>query len=192
VQKKIFVLVGHTYDDGKTGLLAKTYTEHARMAGHEVEYVCLGKLNFDPILRQGYREIQELEPCLKEVQNKIQWCDHFVVVYPIWWSSMPAILKGFFDRTWIPGFAYRFKENNMGWNKLLTGKTGRVIMTMNNWPLMSRLLFGDLQNEIDRAILEFSGIEPTKVSKFGRIESCEGKKLQKVLKKVAKLGTKGK
>ena len=187
-KKKVFVLVGHTYDDGKCGQLAKAYTGAARKAGHKVRYVCLGHLDFDPVLRQGYRKIQELEPCLEQIQKDIRWAEHVVVFYPMWWATMPAILKGFFDRAWLPGFAYRFKDSGFGWEKLLSGKTGRVVVTMNNWPFLARFLFGDTTNEIDQAIMEFAGIEPTKVSSFGRIETCEGKKLEKVIQKVEKLG----
>lgn len=45
----------------------------------------------------------ELEEDLVKAQELIRWADHLVFVYPIWWGTMPAVLKGFFDRVFLPG-----------------------------------------------------------------------------------------
>ena len=82
---------------------------------------------------------------------------------------MPALLKGLFDRVWLPGFAFHFHPH-LGWDKLLKGKTGRVVVTMDSWPMVSRILFGDSTNEIGRAILGFSGIHPIRIKKIGNVK----------------------
>ena len=58
----------------------------------------LGDLRFDPVLREGYQQVQALEPDLLQAQANILWAEHLVLVYPIWWGGIPALLKGFFDR----------------------------------------------------------------------------------------------
>jgi putative NADPH-quinone reductase len=166
--KKIFLLLGQEdYRGSFCCSLADAYVAGAEKAGHTVRRHNLGDVAFDPILHKGYKEIQPLEPGLKKIQEDIVWADHVVIIYPTWWSSMPAILKGMFDRMWLPGFAFHFQLNGMSWNKLLKGKTGHVFTTMDSWPFVERVLFGDSTNEIGRAILGFSGIAPIKITKIG-------------------------
>lgn len=171
-KKKIFILLGHPLKDSMCGRFLLSYKKGAEEAGHEVRMTALGDMKFDPILWQAYRVIQELEPDLKKFQEDVHWADHFVIAYPMWWSSMPAMLKGLFDRVWLPGFAFHFNKHGMGWHKLLKGKSARVIVTMDSWPWVARFLFGDSTNEISRGILAFAGFHPVKVKKFGPVKDA--------------------
>ena len=112
-----------------------------------------------------------MEPDLIMVQEAIKWAEHIVFVYPMWWSAMPAILKGMFDRMFLPGFAYHFNHNGMGWTKLLKGRSAEVFISMDSWPMVQRFLFGDSTNEISRAILGFAGVHPVKVKKIGPVKT---------------------
>ena len=111
--KNILILLGHSDSETFSGAIATTYEVAAEEAGHNVVRVNLGDLQFDPILHKGYKEIQELEPDLIDLQEKIRDADHLVLVYPNWWCTMPAILKGLFDRIWLPGFAFNFNHETM-------------------------------------------------------------------------------
>jgi NAD(P)H dehydrogenase (quinone) len=190
-KKKIFIFLGQEDADTTCGRFADAYEKGARASGHDVRRKNIGDLRFDPLLHKGYKVIQEIEPDLKEVQADIKWAEHIVIFYPTWWSSMPAILKGFFDRAWIPGFAYHFHPR-MGWDKLLKGRTGRVVITMDSWPMVSRVMFGDSTNEIGKAILGFAGIHPVKIEKIGNLKHISEKKRQALIDKVFYLGKKGK
>ncbi len=181
--KKIFILVGHPDLESFNVHLAEKYAEGARAKGYEVRLTKLGDLKFDPILHKGYKVIQEFEPDLKKAQEDIKWCDHFVVTYPSWWSTMPALLKGFFDRIWMPGFAFHFDHqgwtHGFVWHGLLKGKTARVFVTSDSPAFFARVLFGDSTNEIKKGILWFAGVKAS-ITKVGGLKNASPKKLEKV------------
>ena len=136
---------------------ADVYEAEARKVGHEVRRTNLLDMNFDPLLHKGYKVIQELEPDLRKVQADLKWADHFVLIYPIWWSGMPSLLKAMFERMWLPAFAFHFWKNGLGWDQLMRGKTARIITLSKMNPLLIRIMNGDHTNGIRSAILGFAG-----------------------------------
>ena len=187
--KKIFILLGHPDSDSLSGKLASAYETGALEAGHQVRRMNAGDMKFDPILHHGYKVIQPLEPDLKTFQENVKWCDHFVIAYPNWWSAMPALLKGLFDRAWIPGFAYNFyKDGRLGWVKRLKGRTARIIMTANTHPVMTWLFFGEFSNELARATLAFSGITPVRIKVFSPSEKASPARVGWWIRRVKNLG----
>lgn len=169
--KRVFILLGHP-DKGPEPLsrqFADAYEAAARAAGHEVRRTDLSALTFDPILHQGYRVIQDLEEDLKKVQEDMKWCEHFVLFYPNWWGGMPALLKGMWDRMFLPAFAFRMWKNKFGWDALLKGRTARLVITSNNPPLLDHLLFGDYTASIRRSLLQFAGFK-VRVTAYGKAE----------------------
>ena len=129
--KNILIINGHPDKESFCFAIAESYNTGAIKASTNVKLVHLIDLKFNPILTYGYRIISELEPDLVQMQQDILWADHLVFVYPNWWSTVPALLKGLFDRIFVPGFAFKYKENSPFWDKLLKGKTARLIVTMD-------------------------------------------------------------
>ena len=193
-KKKIFILLGNEDKDSFSGALADSYEEGARAAGHEVRRLNIGDLSFDPLLHKGYKVIQELEDDLLRVQRLMRWAEHVVIFYPNWWGTMPAILKGMFDRMFLPGFAFRFRKTgilkSVRWEKLLRGRSATVCITMNYKPIVARLLFGDNSNEITRNILGFAGFSPVHLMKFGPVEKILPEKREAILQKAYAAGGK--
>jgi putative NADPH-quinone reductase len=195
-KKKIVLLIGHPDTSqtlsGEFGLL---YESAAKKAGHEVRTFKLGEMSFDPILHKGYKSVQQLEPDLIKFQNAVRWCDHLVVIYPNWWCTMPALLKGLFDRVWLPGFAFHMiKDANgkerMGWHKLLKGRTSRVVVISGSHPWLIYLFFGDYTNEIGRGILWFAGFK-TKITRLGPSDHAPEWKLNEWRRYMVRLGRMG-
>lgn len=193
---RIFILLGNPDKETLSGEMATLYEEEAKKAGHEVRRANIGDLQFDPILHKGYKEIQALEPDLKKVQEDMTWAEHFVLIYPLWWSGMPALLKGVWDRMCLPGFAFKFYKGpgmmrHMSWEKMLKGRTARVIVLSKSPGWLIRLLFGDYSNEIERAILGFSGYK-VKLSEIGHSEDLPPAKKAQWIRRVTNLARKGK
>ena len=187
-KKKIFILLGHPDIDSLNGALARGYERGAEAAGYEVRRVNIGDIKFDPILHHGYRLIQELEPDLKKLQEDIHWCDHFVIVYPSWWSTMPALLKGLFDRIWLPDFAYKFFSSGLGWQRLLKGRTATVFVTSDAHPLLARFIFGDSTNEIRNGILWFAGFS-VRIKKIWPVKNISPERKARWIRKFKKYGS---
>ena len=191
ISKNILVLLGNPDKETFSGNVANTYESAAREAGHSVERINLSDLKFDPILHRGYKEIQELEPDLLDLQEKWKWADHIVIVYPNWWTTMPALLKGMFDRMYLPGFAFNFDKKTRKVIQRMKGKTARVIIVAGtHTPFMTWLKYGDYSNEIAHGILGFAGIK-TQVTTFGPSDKADEKCREKWLSRVKKFATKG-
>ena len=187
---RIFILLGHSSTESLCGAVASAYELGALEAGHEVRRMNMGEMRYDPILHAGYQKIQELEPDLQTFQANVRWADHLVIVYPNWWSAMPAGLKGIFDRAWLPGFAYNFyKDGRLGWQKRLKGKSARIITLSNAHPWLTWLFFGEFTNELSRATLGFAGIRPVYVHVFSPSEKASPARVGWWLRRVKKWGS---
>ena len=194
--KKIFVLLGHPDKRGMCGRLADSYEAGAREGGHEVRRMSIGEMQFDPVLHNGYRERQELEPDLVKFQENVGWADHFVVIYPVWWVGMPAPLKGLFDRAWLPGSAFRYMKMKSGarslfWHRLYRGKTARIIMTSGTHPLLVRFLPGNVNAQLRWGILWFAGFSVRTIW-FGPAENRSEPVCTSWCDRVYELGRRGK
>ena len=129
--KKILIINGHPDKESFCFSLAKRYKAGALSSGADCKLVNLIDLVFNPILTHGYRLVSELEPDLIKIQQEIKEADHLVFVYPTWWGTYPALLKGFIDRIFLPEFAFKYHKDSPFWDKLLKGKTARLIVTMD-------------------------------------------------------------
>ena len=138
----------------------KQYIKGAKQT-HKIKTIYLGDLKFDPTLHDGYKKIQPLEPDLIKAQELIKWANKIVLFYPIWWTTSPAILKGFFDRTILPAFAYKF-TSPYNWKKLLKEKSARLIVTMDSPWLYYKFIIGDPNYKQIKGTLGFCGISPIK------------------------------
>lgn len=189
--KKILLIQGHPDKESYCHALAKAYQKGAKEAGAEVRLIRAGELDFNPNLSFGYRQRTELEPCLRQAQEDISWAEHIVMVYPVWWGSVPAVLKGFIDRVFLPGFAFQKRPGSLWWDKLLKGRTARIISTMDQPAWYYRLVYKrPSNNAIKKLTLEFCGIKPVKVTNIGPIKNSKEGFRKKWLEKVEAMGRK--
>lgn len=172
--KRVLVILGHPSDSSLCAALADACAAGAEAAGHEVRRIAVGRLHFDPLLRNGYATEQVLESDLIDAQQAVAWAQHIVWVYPIWWGAMPAVLKGFVDRTWLPGFAFRFQPGKLMADPLLAGRSAQLLVTMDTPPWYYRWVYRmPGHQQMKRTILEFCGIRPVTVTSFGPVRSAD-------------------
>ena len=186
----MLVIMGHPMDDSYCASVADKYTEGLESVGHETRRYDLGNLQFNPILEKAYKEDQELESGIQEIQQAIKWADHITFVYPMWWASPPAIVKGLIERTLLPGYAFEFTKRTLKWEKYLTNKTARLIVTMDTPPWYYKLKVGDPNYKLMKDILTFCGVQNVKKNYFGSIKTSSLEKREHWLEQVYDIGQK--
>lgn len=187
--KNILLINGHPDKESFCFALAESYIKGAKKSGAKFKVVRLIDLKFNPILLSGYRKVSELEPDLIQAQKDILEANHLVFVYPNWWSTYPALLKGFIDRVFLPNFAFKYHEKGPFWDKLFKGKSAQLIVTMDTpswyyWLINRR----PGHNSMKIGILEFSGVKPVMIKTFAPIKSSNAAKRKQWLDEVEELG----
>ena len=188
--KKILIINGHPDKQSYNFALADAYKKGALASSAEVKQINIRELDFNPNLQFGYRKRTELEPDLLQAQEQIKWADHLVWVYPVWWGSVPALMKGFLDRILLPGFAYQKRDNSLWWDKLLVGKTARIICTLDQPDWYYRLFNGSASHTaMKKLTLNFIGVKKVRITSIGPIRLSKESFRKNWLKKVEKLGS---
>ena len=191
--KKILIINGHPDSESFNAALAESYKKGAIASGAEVKEIIVRELQFNTNLQFGYRKRTELEPDLLNAQDKIRWAEHLVWIYPVWWGSIPAILKGFIDRVFLPGFAFKKRENSVWWDKLLTNKSARIISTLDQPAWYYWLVYRQPSNNaMKKLTLEFCGMSPVRVTTIGPIRLSKERYRAKWLSKIEQLGFRNK
>ncbi|MGY5354240.1 NAD(P)H-dependent oxidoreductase [Wenyingzhuangia sp. IMCC45467] len=191
--KKTVIINGHPNKESLNFGLAKAYKKGALQTGSEIQEITISELKFNPNLEQGYQKRTALELDLLNAWEKIKWADHLVWIHPVWWGGLPAMMKGFIDRLFLPGFTFQYRENSMFWDKLLKGKTAHIITTLDQPSWYYWLMYGKPSvNQLKKSTLNFCGIKQVKVSYFGIVKNSDSNLREKWLTKVEKLGRQNK
>lgn len=192
-RKNILLINGHPDKESFNYALAAAYIKGAEKSGAEIQYIHIRDLNFNPNLQFGYRKRTELEPDLLDAQEKLKWADHIVWIYPVWWGSVPAIMKGFLDRVLLPGFAFKKREGSVWWDKYFQGKSSRIICTMDQPTWFYRLINRSPSHyAMKKLTLNFIGIKSVKITPIGPLRLSKTEFREKWLGKIEKLGEQNK
>ncbi len=183
------MILGHPNAESYCAALAQAYIDGAGGEGDQVTYLKLYELAFDPILRFSKALQQPLEADLLTAQEKMRQADHWVLVYPTWWGHVPALMKGFFDRTLVQGFGFAYQDNQLLWEKLLKGKTAHIITTMSTPPWFYRLGYGDCGIQtLKKTTLGFCGIKTTQVTRIGQLRKFDEKQRTRWIEIIRQFG----
>lgn len=168
----VLVILGHPRGPASLcGALADAYADGARAAGCTVETVDLSALRFEPDVVEPSPRGQPLEPDLQALKAAVERADHLALVYPNWWGTMPALLKGALDRLLVPGWAFEETTGGIGFEGRLGPRTAEILTTMDTPPLAYRLFYGSPgRRAMADATLGFCGIEATRFTPFAVVK----------------------
>lgn len=165
---KHLVVLAHPRPDSFIRQVAGSYVDELELCGHSVTVRDLYAMGFNPVLASAELE-DGAGPAddVRREQELIRDADVVTLVFPIWWSSMPAILKGYVDRVFSHGFALRM--SNHGVEGGLTGRKG-VLITSSGAPRDYLVQSGEMQAfkvTLDEAVLGLCGLIVVEHLHFG-------------------------
>ncbi len=190
--ERIVVIQGHPDSNRQhfCHALAEAYASGARAAGHTVQILDVGALDF-AVLRTAEAFHQPAVGDIATAQVAIAQANHLLIIYPLWLGSMPALLKAFLEQVFRPGFAFDTAQEGTLWKKRLKGKSCRIVVTMGMPALVYRWFFGAHSlKSLERNILGFCGIGPIRETLIGSVEGDAGKRAN-WLQKLEQLGHRG-
>lgn len=107
---KTLVVYAHPVDDSFNSAVRDTVVRTLKEGNHNVRLRDLYAENFDPFLSASERALHHTPPSTRPELGRdvedLRWCEALVFVYPTWWSGLPAMLKGWIDRTWMNEVAW--------------------------------------------------------------------------------------
>jgi len=188
---KILLILGHPSKNSFNKALLDAYQTGAESTGAECKTIYISDLQFDVNLADGYKtgKAGQLESDLLEAQKLFQWADHVVFAFPNWWGAMPAITKGFIDRIFLPGFAFKNHSGKNFPEQLLKGKSIRILVTMDTPKFWFYLVHrASLYLILKKVVFGYVGFKPISFSTFGFIRKSTNELRSKWLGKVERLG----
>ncbi|MGJ3197215.1 NAD(P)H-dependent oxidoreductase [Peribacillus frigoritolerans] len=181
------VVYAHPYSESLNHSILETTVNALEKNGHEVVVRDLYAIDFQPVLKPedtAAMKAGKTPDDIKTEQEFISEAEVITFIYPIWWTGLPAILKGYVDRVFSFGFAYSAGEE--GVIKLLKGKKGLIINTHGtpNEVYDAVGMSAGLKVTSDIGIFDFTGIEPVDHLLFGSIGYLDEEAYKGMLKKV--------
>ncbi len=151
-------------------------TESLRSKGHDVVERDLYALGFDPVLKGSDFDafLSGKTPSdIKVEQDYVAWSQGITVIYPVWWTGLPAMLKGYFDRVLSLGFAYIFETQ--GPKPLLGGRKVMVFCTQGQFKEAydASGMTDAMQKTTDIGIFSFCGMDVVEHKFFGAVTSAD-------------------
>lgn len=187
--KQVLIINGHPDKESFNYALSEAYIKGANKTDSIISKINIAELEFNPNLQFGYRKRMELESDLVLAIEKIKKADHIVWVFPMWWYGYPALMKGFIERTFLPGITYQPIEGKALPEKLLKGKSARLIITSDTPKWYDFLIMkSPTINQLKKGTLKFCGISPVKITYIASMKNSTSEFREKWLNKVTLLG----
>lgn len=192
----MIIVYAHYKRNGHCAAALETVISHMEKGGIDYQIIDLYTSGFNPVANfdtiDTYDEYAwSSDPQVKGWQQAIRATDDLIIIYPTWWQNVPAILKGFYDRVFTPGVAFKYTPNGIP-QGLLLGKRALIITTTGNQSWHARWVKGFRSIKVSTAdTLEFCGVKTSyvlvpecrkpKQESLSRVRQAVDKKLSKWL-----------
>lgn len=192
---KTLVVYNHPYEGSFCHAILEKVVEGALLKG-EVDVIDLDNDKFNPVMSQedllGFIKHKIVDEKAQDYAERIREADNLVLIFPIWWELMPAMMKGFIDKVIFPGAFYEYTKSGYGMKTLVPNlKKVTVITTMNTPKLIYRLIYGNaLKNALVKGTFKKAGIKNVEWISFNMVKSSSVEKrnswLETVKRKLSK------
>ena len=167
---KTLVVFNHPHDGSFCNAILDAVQQGLKESGQTSGLIHLDHDGFDPVMRakdlkafalagKGFPEaLDDVDPLVKKYKTKLEQAEHLVLIFPIWWMNMPAMMKGFIDKVIFPAIAYDMKGGML--KSRLPIKKVTVISTMNTPAEIYREYFNNaLEGSLINGTFKKIGIE---------------------------------
>lgn len=169
---KQLVLYCHPNPGSFCHAILEIVVETLRGKGHEVKVKDLYGEAFDPVLKDSDVKALQAGKTPTDItaeQNLVAWAEAITVIYPVWWTGLPAMLKGYIDRVFALEFAYTFGPD--GPKGLLGGRKVIVLSTQGAFKEAydTSGMTDAMKKTTDVGIWSFCGMEVLEHRFFGAV-----------------------
>ena len=185
----MLIIYAHPNKNGHCGYILKTALEWFNGKNIKYQILDLYQMNFDPVLKPDEHYTsgnKNVTPDNKKIQELIAAEQNLIFIYPTWWNNLPAILKGFIDRIFTPGFAFKY-ENGRPW-PFLNGRA--VVFTAAGAPWFYAKLFSKSRSikVLTFDTLKFCGITAKGyyIGNANKLNEEKKKNIRKIVQKALK------
>ena len=152
---KTLIVFNHPYEGSYCNAILESAMNGLQESGQPCDLIHLDKDGFNPVMNaaelkafaqartMGAKVLKDLNVQTLDYAARLQQAEHLVLVFPVWWELMPALMKGFIDKLIFPAIAYGYTERGMMKSTLTRLKKVTVISTMNTPGPIYRFIFGN-------------------------------------------------
>lgn len=159
---KTLIIYNHPHEGSFCSAVRDAVLSGLDVGGHEYKVINLDKDGFDPVMREkdlkafveggrnGDNWPDGVDPLVRSYVQKMKWSERIVMIFPIWWMTTPAMMKGFIDKVIFPGMVYRMEGGKLV--SLLSRLKQVVIITTMNTP--SAIYESAFNNSIEGSLIK--------------------------------------
>jgi len=187
------VVYCHPYEGSFCHAILEKLEDGAKETGKKLDVIDLYKDNFNPVMSGkdllGFVKHQAQDQQAIDYADKLKKADHLILVFPIWWELMPAMMKGFIDKVIFPGQTFEYTKSGLGMVSSLPNlKKTTVITTMNTPKPMYKFVYGNaIKKSLIKGTLKKSGFKHVKWLSFNMVKMKSNEKRQKWLTTAKKI-----